>query len=359
VSGILEHREYTGATVNFRTYKNSYKDKRYKVRPEDEWVIFENTQEPIIDLETWETAQKCRKVKRRMNSTGEPNPLTGLVYCADCGSRMYNHRTPLAATYQSQDAYACQKYTGYPKKCTMHYISTSTLRSFVLDAIRTVTGFVKENEAEFIRQVREMHDLQSTETAKVQQRQLAQHQKRHRDLDLLIKQLYEDKVTGSLSAKRFDMLSNEYEAEQDGLERQIAELQTAIATFNTESDNTDRFIKMVRRYTEIPELTATILNEYVERIVVFEPDKSSGRRIQDVDIYFTFIGKITLPGQEDAEPLPLTEDDERKARQRAYYYKNREKILAASAKRRKEEKAEKDAAQNTIAEATPIITKSA
>jgi hypothetical protein len=124
-------------------------------------VVFEGTQEPIVDAETWQTAQKCRKVKRRRNSTGEPNPLTGLVYCADCGSRMWNHRGALVNKYDSHDSYACNRYSQYPPKCTMHYVKTSALRSLVLDAIKKVSAYARENEAEFVRRVREDAEVQS------------------------------------------------------------------------------------------------------------------------------------------------------------------------------------------------------
>ena len=156
---------------------------------------------------------------------------------------------------------------------------------------------------EFIRHVHEMHNLQSAEAAKVQQKQFAQSQKRHRELDSLIKQLYEDKVKGELSAKRFEILSGEYESEQEDLERQIAELQEELAAFDTGCDNAERFIRLIRRYTEIPELTGTILNEYIDKILVHEADRSTGRREQDVDIFFNFIGQFALPGQLEPEPF--------------------------------------------------------
>jgi hypothetical protein len=174
--------------------------------------------------------------------------------------------------------------------------------------------------------VQEVHDLQSAETAKVQQKQLAKNQKRHKELDSLIKQLYEDKVSGSLSAKRFEILSREYEAEQEDLEQQISELQTTISTYYTESDKTDRFIKLVKRYTEIPELTGTILNEYIDKILVHEADKSNGRREQAVDIHFNFIGKFEMPGQVEPEPFNLHEH--RKTLWRANYYRAKERLLA-------------------------------
>ena len=322
---ILDKPEYMGDTVNFRTYKESYKDKNHIHRPKEEWVVFENTQPPIVDRETWDTAQKCRKVKRRTNSTGVSNPLTGLVHCAECGSRLYNHIRK-DAQHDSDDFYSCPQYSKYPKKCTHHFIKTSTLESLTLDAIRTVSVYVKENEDEFVSAVREMRDLQSAEAAKIQQKQLAQAQKRHRELDSLIKQLFEDKVKGELSAKRFEILSGEYETEQEELESHIDDLQKELAAFVSESDNAAHFINLVRRYTEIPELTGTILNEYIEKIIVHEADRSNGRREQGVDIYFNFINKFEIPGQ--AEPEPFNHIDHRRKLWRANYYRSKEKLLA-------------------------------
>jgi len=247
---------------------------------------------------------------------------------------MYNHRGGVQTEkYDSHDSYACCQYSKYPPKCTMHYIKTSTLNALALDAIRAVTAYARENEDEFVRLVSEANDVQSAEAAKVQQKQLANSQKRHRELDTLIKQLYEDKVGGSLSAKRFEILSREYEAEQEDLELQISELRSGLEVFNAESGNTERFIKMVRRYTEIPELTATILNEFIDKIVVSEADKSSGRRVQDVVFHFNFIGNVTLPGQETEEE-PFDPVEHRKEQFRSYYYRNREKILAEKAAKR-------------------------
>jgi hypothetical protein len=225
----------------------------------------------------------------------------------------------------------------------MHYIKTSSLRTLVLDIIQTVSGFVKENEDEFVRLVREASELQSADAAKVQKKQLAQYQRRCAELDTLIKRLFEDSVKSGLSAKRVEILANEYEQEQEDLEHQIADLQEALDHFDEDSDKTDKFIAIVRKYTEISELTATILNEYVEKIVVFEADKSNGRREQRVDIYLNFIGKFSVPGQdEEAEPFDLAEH--RKAQFRAYYHRNKEKILAERAEKRAAEKAAKLAA---------------
>jgi len=346
VQNIIEKPEYYGATANFKTYKESYKDKKAIRRTADEWVIFEDTQHPIVDKSTWETAQKCCVVKRRANSTGEPNPLTGLVFCGDCGSRMYNHRGALAHKYDSQDSYCCNQSTKYPRKCSAHYIRTSSLRTLALETIRAVSGFVKDSEDEFVRLVREASELQSVEAAKIQKKQLAAHQKRCAELDTLIKRLFEDSVKSGLSAKRVEILANEFEQEQEDLERQISELQEGLAQFAEDGDKADKFIKIVRKYTGITELNATILNEYIEKIVVFEADKSSGRREQRVDIYLNFIGKFSLPGS-DVEAEPFDPAEHRKAQFRAYYYRNKEKILAEKSEKRAEEKAAKLAAQPT------------
>jgi DNA invertase Pin-like site-specific DNA recombinase len=274
VRNIISRPEYMGSTVNFRTYKDSYKDKKHKYRPRGEWVVFEGTQEPIVDPATWNTAQKCRKVIRRKTSTGEPNPLTGLVYCADCGSRMYNHIGALAWKYDSQNCYVCCQYAKYPPKCSMHYIKTSALRTLVLDAIKRVTRFVRLNEDEFVRLVREASEIQSAETAKARKEQLAKNQKRYAELDAIIKRLYEDKVTGSLSAKRFDTLSHEYEDEQNALEEQIAELRAGLDRFSEDGEKANKFIGIVRKYTDFTELTPAMLNEFVDKVT--DPRQSRG-----------------------------------------------------------------------------------
>jgi DNA invertase Pin-like site-specific DNA recombinase len=250
VENILAKPEYMGSTVNFRTYKDSYKDKKNKLRPEEEWQVFEGTQEPIVDAGTWHTAQKCRKVKRRNTSTGEPNPLTGLVYCADCGSRMHNHRGTLAWKYDSQDSYACNQYAKYPPKCTMHYIKTSVLRTLALDTIKAVSGFVMNSEGEFVRLVREASELQNAEAAGIQKGQLTKSEKRRNELDTLIKRLYEDQVAGRLSEKRFEILSKEYEEEQEDLERRIAKLRSGLEQFEGDGERAGKFIEIVRRYSD-------------------------------------------------------------------------------------------------------------
>jgi DNA invertase Pin-like site-specific DNA recombinase len=335
VRNILDKAEYMGCTVNFRTYKGSYKDKNHKHRPKEEWTVFEGTQEPIVDMETWRTAQKCRRVIRRNNSKGISNPLTGLVYCADCGSRMYNHIGTLAWKYDSQDSYGCSRYCKYPHKCTTHYIKTSALRSLVLEAIKRVSGYVRLNEEEFVRLIREESEVRSAEVAKAKRDQLAKSRKRHAELDAIIKRLYEDKVTGSLTEKRFTALASTYEEEQENLERHIAELQAGLDRFSEDGDKTERFIGLVRKYTDFTELTPAMLNEFVEKIVVHEAEgmRQGYGRFQRVEIFLSFIGKFEVPEYEEADPKAFDPMERKRAYWRNYYHLHQEKINEDKAKR--------------------------
>jgi DNA invertase Pin-like site-specific DNA recombinase len=339
VENIISKAEYMGDTVNFRFYKESYKDKQSKSNPKGEWAVFKGTQEPIIDAGAWHTAQRCRKVKRRPNVTGVANPFTGLVYCADCGSRMYNQRGTSPGKYASEDLYYCPQNKKYPSKCTMHYIRTSVLRALVLDTVKAASGFVRDNEEEFVQLVREASELQSAEAAKAQKSQLAKSQKRYTELDALIKGLYEDKIAGSLSTKRFEILSREYESEQEGLEKQITELQAMLECFEEDGDRANKFIGLVRRHTDFTELTGAMLNEFVDKIIVHEGENRGYERTQKVEIYLNFVGKIDVPRKEEAEPKPPDPQEQKRAKQRARYRKNRERILAARAKRAAAKKA--------------------
>jgi hypothetical protein len=232
----------------------------------------------------------------------------------------------------------------------MHHISTANLRTIALDAIRAVSGFVKSNEAEFIRLIREESESQTAEGAKESKRKLARDKKRVTELDKLIKGLYEDKISGALSAKRFEILSREYEDEQERLENEIAEAETSLAVFEADTGKAERFIEIVRKYTDFSELTAGMLNEYIERILVYEAEKINHRRKQRVEVYLNFIGKFNVPLDiEPAEEEPFDPVEHRREIGRNSYYRRREEILAKKAAEREKAKAEKLAA-------TPIKT---
>jgi len=344
-----------GHTVNFRTDKEYYKDKRRIKLPPDQWKIFENTQEPIIDEETWKLAQRCRKTIRRTDNKAAANPLTGLMICADCGKRMYNHCEPGGQPYyykqfgkyytrSARDYYSCASNKKPASKlkppCSLHFIRTAAVREIILDTIKNVSGYVRKNEAEFTRQVREASQIRQEAEAKATRKQLNKNEKRHAELDTIISKLYEDNATGKISDQRFETLMAGYEKEQSELAAQTAELKNQVTAFDNDSVRADKFIELTKRYTDFTELTSAMIHEFVEKILVHEPDRSSGRRVQRVDIYLNFIGKFDLPTSfQEAVPEPAPEDmtEEEKAALRRKRH--------AEAKRRWREKKNRLAAQ--------------
>ena len=351
IAHILDKPEYMGDTVNFRHFKESYKDRKYIEVPKKDWVIFKDTHPAVISRETWETAQRCRKTVRRTDSLGEANPLTGLVFCADCGARLYNHRQIYPTHYvnefgytctrQPRDVYACSTYslTGrrYDRKCTSHTIRTEVIRQTVLEAIKAASALVRLDEAEFVRKLREASVIQREEAAKSHKQKIAQGQRRVSELNSLIKRIYEDNIAGKLSDKNFEMLSKEYEAEQGELEQSITRLQSELDAFNADSDRTEKFIDIVKHHTNFSELTTPMIAEYVEKVVVHEADKSSGERIQKLDVYLNFIGKFEIPPTELTPAQMVAEENARKKRercreaQRRYVARKREAMAAAMA----------------------------
>ena len=331
VSVMLAKPEYMGHTVNFRAHKESYKDKTPVKRPPEEWVIFENTHEAIVDPETWQLAQKLKKTTRRTDTIDEANPLTGLMFCADCGEKMYNHRgrtrteydengQPVKKRITGTSHYACggwsRAHATFKTGCSEHYVNSDSVKALILDTIRSVSKYAIENEDEFIRKVREASELRQAEAAKDLKRKIAKSQKRSAELDGLIKKLYEAYASGKLAEKRFELLSAEYEQEQAELEKVIAEDQSELDAFNADTARVDRFLALARKYTDFTELTTPMINEFVDKILVHEPDRSSGERIQEIEIYLNFVGKFEMPPKEPT-PEELAEE-QRRLKQREY-----------------------------------------
>jgi len=341
VAKLISKPEYAGHTVNLRTQKDSYKDKKITWKPKEDWLIFENTHEAIVSQETWETAQKCRRVKRRYTQHGGPNPLTGLLYCADCGRRLYNHRGgPHTATNsktgkvtlkKGYDKYTCSLHQIHRNDCTTHHISTESARAIILDAIQRTTAYARNNEAEFINIIRETSAIQQGEALKSSKRQISKNEKRITELDTLFKKTYEDFAAGRLTEKRFALLSDGYENEQAVLEKETAELRAALEQFDSDSLRADKFLELARRYTDFSELTPTIINEFVDKVVVYEADKSSGKRTQRVDISLNFIGQFILPVTE-ADQAAEAEAEEKRAMWREYKRNQRSKTKATPGK---------------------------
>lgn len=338
---ILEKREYMGHTVLGKTISESYKTKKRRKATEDELMIFENTHEAIIDEETWNNVQRLIETKRRPKKNGAPPcRLSGLLYCADCGSKL-SHRYNSRNKYDADNSYGCSSYRQYTRNCTMHYIRVSVVEKLILEAIREVSAYALSNEKEFVKKVREASDVQQEATMKEYRRRLGKAKRRHEELDDLVKKLYESFATGKIPEKHFDRLLSGYDNEQTALEAEIQELQTGLDRYGADSVRADRFLELVRRYTDFSELTTPMLNEFIEKVVVHEADKSTGDRVQKVDIYLNFIGAFTVPKMEAALTAEQEAREQRKLqarnrereqnRLRMQRYRARQKELAAAA----------------------------
>jgi hypothetical protein len=231
----------------------------------------------------------------------------------------------------------------------MHYIRTSIVRQLILDSIKTVSEYVRDNQDEFVQIVCEENELRHEQNTKTRRKQLAQNRKRYDELNGIIKKLFEESVAGKITEKRFEILSGDYEREQDELEQNIAELQVGLEQHQADGEKAEKFVRLVKKYTDFSELSPEMLNEFIEKVVVFEAEKlGGGRRKQRVDIHLNFIGQFVIPNQpeaveEDFEPYDPAKSN--RTRQRKYYHNNREKILEKQAVKRAEEKAAKLAAE--------------
>ena len=302
VSYILEKQEYMGHTVLGKTVSVSYKTKKRRKAEPDELMIFKNTHPAIVDEETWHLAQKLRKTVRKPSYNRPPHPLTGLVYCADCGSKM-THRQPSPTKkkkYDADDAYICGSYRQRTRDCTMHFIKTSVLWELILTAIREVSDYVRQDEQAFIDKVQKTSTVQMAETQREQKRRLAEATERNGELNTLIKKLYEGNATGKIPDKHFERLLSEYDSEQTALETEIEDLKAQIDSFNEDSAKADKFIAVVRRYTDFTELTTPMLNEFIEKVVVHEATGGRTDRKQKIDVYFNFVGQVELPPPDKA-----------------------------------------------------------
>ncbi len=329
VGQILSKPEYIGHTVNFRSHKESYKDKGSVRNPQEEWLIFENTHEAIIDKETWELVQKLRKTPRRKDTLGEANPLTGLVFCADCGAKMYNHRFQgdLENGNYPYDAYECSAYKLASRNrmdvCCSHYISTKAIQTLLLETIQAASTYAITNQKEFLEKVRAASALRQKEAVKDTKRKLNKNRKRADELDVIIKKLYESFAVGRISDERFDSLLAEYEAEQKNLRSEMAEFEKQVAAFEESTANAEQFLALAKKYTDFSELTTPMINEFVDKILVRAPEKVDGDRVQEVEIYLNFIGYFAAP-----VPELTPEEEKRQEYLRKHRMQSRERYKA-------------------------------
>jgi len=312
VAHILSRMEYIGHTVNFKTNKEHFKDKRSKLNDPDKWQIFENTHEPIIDKEIFDTVQRLRQTVRRNDTIGESNPLTGLLFCADCNAKLYNKRSRSFVEYDHHDQkprkrearndYNCSTYklanATFGKSCSAHFITTAAVHTIILDSIKTVATYAIENEAEFAQKIHEAFTIQQATTAKAHKKQLAKNERRIAELDKFFRRAYEDNINEKLSDERFELLSSEYEGEQAELKAQNEILRMELETFERDAMNADGFLALAHKYVnfDFDTLTNAMINEFIHKIIVHERmTDEHGDKHQQVDVYFNFIGNFIVP----------------------------------------------------------------
>ena len=343
ICNILEKREYLGHTINFKTRKH-FKDKKSHYVPEDEWTIFENTHEPIIDQQTFDLVQKIRgNVRRYPDGWGEAAPLTGLLYCADCGGKMYVHRTNNGKRISQ---YTCSQYSKVPvgKLCTtQHRINEDVVLSLVSEMLKAIAEYAKHDRAEFVRVVQEAQSSQQTAEVKKQRTRLATAKQRVSELEVLLCKIYEDNILGKLSDSRYATLDAQYEKEQSELTAEISVLEKAVKSYEKHEKDADRFIALIDKYENFDKLTIAMLNEFIEKILVHERDrKGSIQTTQEVEIYFNFVGRFVPPAFGEAELTPEELEEIRKREERKdRLHQNYLKRKASGAQKRYEDKIKK------------------
>ncbi len=293
VAGILENLEYTGCTVNFKTYKKSYKSKKRIELPQEDWFIFENTQEAIIDRQTFDTVQKIRQCKRRPTPMGEMNALSGMLYCADCGKKMYLCR---CTTMKQAEYFNCSSYRKTLKRtCTSHQITVKAVETLLLEDLRRTVRFAKSQKQTFLQFLQNNADEKEKQELKANTRELTAAEERIKALDKIIQSLYEDKVAGKLSEERYLKLSETYESEQAGLTEKVKALKATLEKRKEQQSRIRDFMKLVEKYSDIQELTPEIIRSFVEKIIVHEKRKENGHYRQEVEIVYNFIGAVEFP----------------------------------------------------------------
>ena len=332
VRNILQRPEYMGHTVNFRSSKNGLKAKR-QTKPQEEWMIFKDTHEAIIPEDRWQLAQCVLAVRRRTDSTGEANPLTGKLYCAECGARLNNHRSRAKQTgRESDDYYDCPTYSQGKGNCCCHYVTTAFIRSVLLQMIRSVSRYAVSDEAAFADQVRALSEVRHADAVKDMTAEAAKSRKRIAELDTIIQKLYESYALGKTPESRFNLLSSTYEKEQAQLKDKLAKTEEAWGTYHANTTNIEAFMTLARQYRDTDELTASVINSFIDRVVVHAPKKVNGQRHVQIDVIFRFIGCFTVP----VAPTIMTEEQlQEEARRAKERKRNHKKYLRKKERNKK------------------------
>ena len=295
---ILENRQYTGCTVNFKTTYVSFKVKKTVHIPEEEWQIIPNTQEAIIDEDTFERVAELRRSRRRNTATGKTSIFAGLLYCADCGSKLYF--AAAKSIKEHQEFYRCSQYKENRGACSIHYIRDVVLKEMVLEAIQKVAKYVAEYEPVFLYLFAKKNTLGRETTIRTMKAKIEKSKQRIKELDMLIERIYEDNVLGKISDDRFYRMSANYEKEQKELLAAVEHDEQKVREAEQEKINLNVFLTAIRECTDLKELTPTIVNTLIKRIDVHNSTKDEhGHKHVPIDIYFTAVGIINIPTEEE------------------------------------------------------------
>ena len=325
IAHILDNPSYLGHTCNFKTRKH-FKDKKSHYVDQDQWTIIENTHEAIIDQETFDNAQRLRRnIRRYPDGWGEAHPLGGLLFCADCGGKMYVHRT---YNGKRNPQFTCSRYGKVPvgSLCpTQHRVSADVVMTLIKETLREIINFSKEDEEEFVKIVRKAVASQQTNEVSEQKTRLDQCRKRSEELEVLLCKIYEDNALGKLPDKRYAVLECQYTKEQEALDNEIINLQNLVSGEESSPLSAAKFIALVKRYQDFEELTNTMLNEFIYNILIHERE-NKGRQDspQTIEIYFNFIGKFEVPREEH---IPTPEEIELAERKECIKQKRHEEYL--------------------------------
>ena len=299
VAAILENVAYIGITESFKSTRLGFKSKKRIPTAKDRRAYIENAHAPIIDREIWEKVQIIRENKRRPNKSGITSMFSGLLYCADCGAKLS------LATANGYAHFRCSQYkrTSRTQNCTQHYIREDALNQLVLKQLQHFLSYLQQFERVFIRRQIDTTLAERRYELSAKQKQIEKDEKRMDELDRLFRKIYEDNVSGKLNDERFYKLSDGYEAEQGQLKREIEALTAEVSQADMEVTNVAKLIAVTKKYTRIDELTPEILNAFVDKIVIHEREKKDGKRTQQIDIYYSYVGIVDIPTDEEMREM--------------------------------------------------------
>lgn len=313
VADILSKQEYCGDTVNFRSTTKSFENKKKIERPPEEWQIFKDTHPAIIDRETFALVQELRKHRRRPTKSGIVSPFSGLLYCADCGEKLYYSVTN---NYKREQAYFfCSSYRKNSEVCSAHYIRERVVEQIVLESMQRILLNVQAFEKEFARKQMDCYTEDKKKQLAAKRQELGKAKKRIAEIDALIQKIYEDNASGKLSDERYATLSLSYEAEQKTLKAAVPEMQAYLEAETDKTESLQQFIQKVKQITELKALTPELIHEFVDRIVVYAPRYLDGKRVQLLDIYYSGVGilhELTPEEMEEAFQHHLAERNKEK-----------------------------------------------